>query len=48
MEQNEEEFWLAYYLDRSNFAVFSNELDCLRHAVEFSMLAKKIVAGEEF
>lgn len=30
-------FWLAYYSDWSGFAVFDNELEALRYAVEHQM-----------
>jgi hypothetical protein len=30
--------WIAYYADYSEIVVFDTELDCLRQAVEHSML----------
>jgi hypothetical protein len=32
-------YWIAYYSDWSGFLVFDNELECLRYAVERSMMA---------
>lgn len=38
--------WFCYWLDFSGFAIFDNELDALRYAVENHMECKQVVNGD--
>lgn len=41
-------YWLAFYADRSGFAVFPTEIQALRHAVVNSMDVRQVKVGETF
>lgn len=38
--------WFCWYDDFSGFAIFDNEMDALRYAVEHSMNCKQVVNGD--
>ncbi len=40
--------WLAYYSDRSGMALFFNEIDALRYAVDSSMSVTELKEGDVF
>jgi hypothetical protein len=38
--------WIAFHADLSEFALFDEEIDCLRFAVENSMMAATVKFGD--
>ena len=38
--------WFCYHTDFSGFAIFDNELDALRYAVEKSMECQQVINGD--
>ena len=44
---NETHAWLAFYPDWSGFALFANEIECLRYAVSKTMQVALIPLGTD-
>lgn len=47
MNPNDHGAWIAYYSDWSGMAVFADELNCLRYAVEHRMDARFVPLGAD-
>ena len=41
------ELWVAFYSDWSGFAIFTDEVKCLRYAVDHSMRVHKMAEGKD-